>query len=111
MYILRSICPVCEKTIFNIDNDDTPTLPIGFTGVDLPDKACPSCGRIMDKAGFNLPYETLLGFYGNKEPDFDVNVAADHQDDAIRCLCDIEGIGGAYRPVHRKNRCHAGVQQ
>ena len=88
------ICPECKYSDF-----DSPEVKkyAGMAGCDMPDKVCPQCGHKMKKEGFDIPFETFLGFKGDKEPDIDLNFSGEYQGQAHRYTEVIFGKGQTFK--------------
>ncbi len=87
----------CEKCHYSDFDSEEVRSYVGGCGMDMPDKNCPECGARLIKAGFDIPFETFLGFKGNKEPDIDLNFSGDYQSNAHKYTEVIFGDGQTYR--------------
>ncbi len=87
----------CEHCHFS--DFDSPEVKkySGASGCDMPDRDCPVCGKPLVKDGFDIPFETFLGFKGNKEPDIDLNFSGEYQSKAHKYTEVIFGDGQTYR--------------
>ena len=87
-------CEYCKYSDF-----DSPEVKAfsGRSGCDMPDKICPVCGKKLTKDGFDIPFETFLGFKGNKEPDIDLNFSGEYQSKAHAYCEVIFGYGQTFR--------------
>ncbi len=87
-------CSKCHYVDF--DSDEVKAYA-GKAGIDMPDKACPVCGEPLHKDGFDIPFETFLGFKGDKEPDIDLNFSGEYQSKAHKYTEVIFGAGQTFR--------------
>lgn len=87
-------CPKCHYSDFE---SEEVRAYAGGCGWDMPDKECPVCKTRLVKDGFDIPFETFLGFKGNKEPDIDLNFSGDYQSNAHKYTEVIFGDGQTYR--------------
>ncbi len=87
-------CASCHYSDF-----DSPEVKAyaGKAGCDMPDRLCPVCGEPLKKEGFDIPFETFLGFKGNKEPDIDLNFSGEYQSKAHKYTEVIFGEGQTFR--------------
>ena len=87
-------CTECHY--YDFDSDEVKQFS-GMAGCDMPDKTCPVCGHPLEKDGFDIPFETFLGFKGDKEPDIDLNFSGEYQSKAHDYTEVIFGKGQTFR--------------
>ena len=87
----------CEKCHYSDFDSPEVKAYAGRAGCDMPDKECPVCGASLKKDGFDIPFETFLGFKGDKEPDIDLNFSGEYQSKAHKYTEVIFGAGQTYR--------------
>ena len=88
------LCPECHYVDFT---SDEVRAYAGMAGIDMPDANCPKCGHKLIKEGFDIPFETFLGFNGDKEPDIDLNFSGEYQSKAHKYTEVIFGAGQTFR--------------
>ena len=82
--------PDCKHTILDVPKEFN-------CGADLPDMDCPLCGARLEKDGFNIPFETFLGFGGDKVPDIDLNFSGEYQAEAHKYCISMFGSSHVFR--------------
>ncbi len=87
-------CPQCHYSDFD---SEAVRAFAGGAGCDMPDKKCPECGAELKKDGFDIPFETFLGFKGDKEPDIDLNFSGEYQANAHKYTEVIFGEGQTFK--------------
>ncbi len=87
----------CSKCHYVDFEEEDVKAYAGKAGVDMPDKICPNCGEKLHKDGFDIPFETFLGFKGDKEPDIDLNFSGEYQSKAHKYTEVIFGAGQTFR--------------
>ncbi|MCQ2414789.1 MAG: PolC-type DNA polymerase III [Lachnospiraceae bacterium] len=87
----------CENCHYSDFTSETVMKYRDYSGCDMPDAVCPVCGKPLIKDGFSIPFETFLGFKGDKEPDIDLNFAGDYQPKAHAYTGVLFGEGNTFK--------------
>ncbi len=88
---------LCEECKYVDFDSEIVKSYAGRCGCDMPDAICPNCGRPLKKEGFDIPFETFLGFKGDKEPDIDLNFSNEYQSKAHKYTEVIFGEGQTFK--------------
>lgn len=88
------LCPECKYSDF--DSEEVKKYR-GYAGYDMPDKECPICGALLNKEGFDLPFEVFQGLDGSKEPDIDLNFSGEIQTTIHKFAEEIFGEGNCFK--------------
>ena len=87
----------CAKCHYSDFDSEEVKAYAGSSGFDMPPKKCPICGEELVRDGHDIPFETFLGFYGDKEPDIDLNFSGEYQSKAHSYTEVIFGAGQTFR--------------
>ncbi len=87
----------CGKCLYSEFDSPEVNAYAGGAGCDMPDKICPVCGEPLIKDGFDIPFETFMGFKGDKEPDIDLNFSGEYQARAHANTEKLFGRGHTFR--------------
>ncbi len=88
---------LCENCKYVDFDSEVVKSYAGRCGCDMPDAVCPNCGKPLKKEGFDIPFETFLGFKGDKEPDIDLNFSNEYQSKAHKYTEVIFGEGQTFK--------------